>query len=280
MSYDIFYRHQFIKLPDDTYLPHAEIGCSNVFEMTGSKRERRARSWWVLRHHNDKLNLTREELLGEVDDYIQTRIEQAADARFSDPEPDAKKVKAQFGYWASIAINGASTRNTTAGMYRGFFVNGMKHAKTVEELGGVYIKLNKYQQEDAERNGKEILHATLCFKGDYALEVIARFTAMYGNQFDVDVACSNWQLDRIIGDRPRRERSSREKKMIPHYFILKMNNGGFLVRKTKWGYRYTTIAETLNNKKFKTEKAAVAYAEKVFGLPADAVVRVNQPAYV
>ncbi len=279
MSYDIFYRHQFIKLPDNTFLPYMEVGSSNCTQFyqdrNGRTREKRERSWWVLRRDPKKLNLTSEELLAEADKYIQGRIEYAAQCTH-DTTPDANKVRQNFGYWASLAISGASTRGTTASMYRNLYVNGIKHAKTVEELETVIVSLNTYQVKAAEAKGKGLMPQLVCKTGEQLQKAIAQFTELYGIDFDVDVP--GWAVENAIRSRPKKRKLMKERKRVDHFFAIRMSNGGYLARKTKWGFAYSPYPD--GGKKFLTDKAAAAYAKRAFNLSMESVIGVNQQAFI
>lgn len=141
MSYEIVYDKQFIKLPNNNYIPLLFWGSNNCTEWSPNGGERRARSWSPYTYHcGNKLFNTEENILNSVEQF-RNSIKDSNQDDYSDKN---------FGFWSSIAIGSKGTHRTTYGMYKGMFKTGIKKALTVEELldFNVHVTLESYSYED------------------------------------------------------------------------------------------------------------------------------------
>ena len=126
MSYTILYRAMFVKMNDNKYIPIVEAGSNNCYDCGTS---RRARSWhqWLFDGH--KLAYTREEIMQGVEKIIDEEK-----TRVGQPRPDymhnpgnytEEEIENHFSYFSGLTVN---NRDTTAQMFRNFFLKGFKQA--------------------------------------------------------------------------------------------------------------------------------------------------------
>lgn len=118
MSYDIFYRKQFIKVSNTEVIPFFEAGSSNCYDC-GLKRNRvgrRSRSW-CNQKINNKIIVTNDELLKYVEDYQESLIKRGIEWSKNENDETYQYNPNCFGYHASLSIKGYSTRKTTYAQY-------------------------------------------------------------------------------------------------------------------------------------------------------------------
>ena len=138
MSYSIIYKRLFIKMPSGRILPMIQAGDNNVYDINHKGREVRTRSWevWHLNRENGKPSMTTE----EIADWLDAEHKRAQDAY----ERSIREgygcaslgftADKNYGYYRSTAIGGHGTHNTTWGMFKNFFTEGVKKAIPLEEF--------------------------------------------------------------------------------------------------------------------------------------------------
>lgn len=170
MSYTILYRKLFVRLPDDTFIALVEAGDNNVYTYDiFSKREVRDREFEAWRFGLPKLSYTRDEIAEWLDKMISENIARAQEDYLKYPHEqcmtDPKKdVLSHFGYWASMALYGKSTRSTSWSSVRRFFEDGVKNAIHVEDYfascGGlrlVWYEGTEFMHSDSVRSLDELI---------------------------------------------------------------------------------------------------------------------------
>lgn len=270
MSYDIFYRKQFIKVSNTEVIPFFEAGSSNCYDC-GLKRNRvgrRSRSW-CNQKINNKIIVTNDELLKYVEDYQESLIKRGIEWN-KDENCDTYTYNPNcFGYHASLSIKGYSTRKTTYAHFLNFYKYGIETAITIEELisKGVYIYLtvSSYDRDKLKDKGLEVKPNVKFHSTQHLIDSIKEFTEYYKefpNCFYLDVC--DWEMTSFLNKKvTKRMKKEKELTTLNGYYVIKCPNGGLLAKFTKYGYRYVdNLAYYYTLKIFKTEKQANAFLTK------------------
>jgi len=135
MSYSILYKRLFIKLPSGRILPLIQAGDNNVYDVKPNGREVRSRDWevWAICRENGRPSVTSE----EIADWLNKEHERAMLAcqrAIQEGYGYGMSAEKNFGYFRSMAIGGRGTAGTTWGMFKNFFVDGVKKAIPLEEF--------------------------------------------------------------------------------------------------------------------------------------------------
>lgn len=146
MSYTILYRSMFAKVGDDKYIPMIEMGDNNCYELGNRKR---VRSWqnWAVPGFENKLALTREEIMqgvqSVIDDYKQRYVNQPMNKWEECPKEywTYKSIEQNFGWLSAIAIYGKHTTQTTARMFTNFFKRGFDKAIDLSVMSQLFGKV-------------------------------------------------------------------------------------------------------------------------------------------
>jgi hypothetical protein len=265
MSYEIVYDKQFIKLPDNNFIPMLHWGSNNCTEMSPMGKERRARDWsvWTYPCGEGKAWATKEEYIKYADDYRAKTIEdnEASNRRYAEqgkPNYCDTYKDSNFGYWSSIAYGSANTRNSSFGQFKGMFTTGCDKALTIEELAKEYIGVEivsySYSNE-YEKYGKKETRITV--------ESSERFMDLYLNtvEYYKDTNINVYIHFTGAGDdtakRIRRKYFGKKPKVrkerveVDHYWTVTVDSRYF-VKKLKYGYQYAGYPYL----QFKTEAAA------------------------
>lgn len=122
MSHTILYSRLFVKMSDGRFLPLIKAGDNNVYDVNPrTGREVRSREW-------EAWNLRRDKALPACTaDDIAAYLERLADDAASHAH-GAKSPTANFGWYASLAIEGRGTAGTTLAAFKSFFTQGVRHA--------------------------------------------------------------------------------------------------------------------------------------------------------
>lgn len=264
MSYDILYRKAFIKVSDSSVIPVYESGSNNCYEVTGrgSGRERRTRDW-----HNDtfhtkgKFIINNDDLLKSLDESRLIVIEQY-------PEYTDDK----FGWFTAISVNGKHTSATTFGNYRGFYSNGIKKAKTIEEYLTYNVKFGlcayKYEFDKYTNETGVIKKPDVIFEStEHMLNCISEYTEFYkGTDVHLYIRLFNdWAFDSMERDlKPIRVKQTKVDLKANYYAIRILKNGCFFAKFTKNGFKYSFFISP-HIKKFANKKQADAFHLKMRG---------------
>ena len=265
MSYDIFYRKQFIKVSDTEVIPFFEAGSNNCYDVGyGRKRiGRRSRSWDNQRI-NGKTIVTNKELIQYVEDYQESLIKRGIEWNKDSNDDSYTYNPNRFGFHAGLSIKGNGTTKTTYKHFFNFYKNGIKTAKTIEELraNNILIELvvSQYSEKKITELGLERKPSVTLSSTEQLVKLIKEYEEYYK---DVPgcfylTTFSEWSLTKYFSNNKQR-RMKKEKELITlkEYYVIKCPNGGILARLTHGGYKYVdTLAYYNSVKIFKTEKQA------------------------
>ena len=156
MSYSILYKRLFIKLPSGRILPLIQAGDNNVYDVKPNGREVRSRDWevWAICRENGRPSVTPGQIANWLDDELRHAEEGHARAT-QEGYGFGMDARKNFGYYRSVAISGRGTYGTTWGMFKNFFVEGVKKAIPLEEFVKVCgpLRISWYHKEgdDSQR---------------------------------------------------------------------------------------------------------------------------------
>lgn len=234
MSYTIVYDKRFLKI-DDKIIPLVLSGSNNCWEGTYGGRQRRVRDWNTLYGgRNSNIAYPVEVLMEKVKGMCGCSCEE----HFM-----------QNGKWVD-----------DAGLIR-FVENGIKHAKTIEEMKETYYFGDMYG------------YFSVWDKSDNHMEnYVEVFTSEDVRQFLMDV--DERLARRVEGEeiyfclryhdekfRMREKQIRTPKERLSNYYAIRVNECGYLTKVTRSKLRYTSLCGL--TKQFKTEKQAIRYMEKL-----------------
>lgn len=127
MSHTILYSRLFVKMSDGKILPFVKAGDNNVYDVNPrTGREVRSREWeaWNLRHDKALPACTADDIAA----YLERLADDAERRAATHDDAMQQSPTANFGYYASLAIEGHGTRGTTLAAFRSFFTQGVRHA--------------------------------------------------------------------------------------------------------------------------------------------------------
>lgn len=276
MSYSIVYDKCFIKVGNKV-APMILSGDNNVYE---ASNRRRARDWGIPTYYTGNSRMIdKDELIKRIETEIEKTVEDnKIDKYDNDRERTPEEIKNSFGYFTALAVGGRGTSGTTASMYLNFFKNGIKNAKTIEELkeGGISIEIkdsrwNLYggKKYSVEPPKVKIPTTTEEFES-YLKEWIewentARAVSEDGEESSVGFFVSftsDYNVERFLKNMRKSNRKPKEKKRIEvdKYFVLS-NSKGYLVKYTRNGYRYSSWSSSA--KAFINRKHAESYLNQL-----------------
>lgn len=266
MSYDIFYRKQFVKVDDKHVIPMVEIGSNNVWE--GDNR-RRARDWnnTELGKAFNTIIVSNKQLMANLERIRQSEIDRTKDRG----ENEEQYTDKRFGWFTGFALYGKHTSSTTYGNFKGFYQSGIDNAMTVEELmeQGISVSLypSPYAKEAAEKAGLE-MKPRVCFATtEYMLAVVKEYTEYYKDS-GVNLWCSlngDHNIDWLEKQRKiarKKVKVVRVKKEVSEYYVIHTGEGYF-IKNTKYGYKYAHYSDSYLNKRLVTEKQANSFLAKL-----------------
>lgn len=285
MSYDIIYNRQFIKVDENRVIPFLEMGSSNCYEASG-RNAKRARSWgnsYAFTDNNDII-VENTKLLANIDAFelstkerCESYVKEYDDTWAYDPK--------KFGYHVGIAFYGKHTTGTSFNAFRSYYANGIKEAKTIEELldFGITFSIHPYyfSEKDITSKGLDIKPRVTFTSTEQMLSVIEEYTNYYngsGITLYIDTN-SGWSIENMKKTLNRQKRKViKTPVLVDKYYVLETKQGGYFVKKTKYGYKYSYYRNASSTKAFKTEKEANKYNEKHgFGFK---VIEVNQSTFL
>ena len=140
MSHTILYDRLFVKMPDGTFTALVLSGDNNVTTINPrTGREIRDREWTSWSFGTPKPTYTEQEILDWLEREWRFALSSAENRLKFHPEiwngGDATdEARRRFGFYAAIAVKKHDCPTTTYGMFRNFFLKGMKQAVTLEEF--------------------------------------------------------------------------------------------------------------------------------------------------
>lgn len=239
MSYEIVYNRQFLKI-DDKIIPLVLYGSNNCTEISSRGRERRERSWHPMYFgRNETIAFSEQEIL--------------------------ERVRSNFNGYEHFMRNGKWVDD--AGLLR-FFQNGVKEAKTIEELQETYFFNGLFGYFSVwGRSGNHVEHRKEIRSSDdlreYLKDAEKRLDERTDSDGDIFICLSYY--DEKFSRREKRE--SKPKERLTDFYALQVqnigNSIGYLEKVTKTKLLYSPLGS--RTKQFRTEKEAVRYKEKLDG---------------
>lgn len=234
MSYTIVYNRQFLKI-DDKIIPLVLYGSNNCYEVTSSGKERRERDW-------DAMYLGHNKTIAITENKLMKLIEDCCDGAYQEHFMRNNK-------WVD-----------DKGLIR-FFQNGIKNAKTIEEMNeeyyfsglqgyfSVWKHMNNTIENKVEINSSEDLR-------EFLSAVQKRLDNKTVNE---EIYFCLRYYDEEFKSRIQKERKPKER--LADYYAIKVNGYSYLVQLTKTRIKYCSLCN--KTKQFKTEKEASKYIEKL-----------------
>lgn len=269
MSYSIIYAKQFIKA-NDLFAAVLLMGDNNVWEWDN---KRRARSWGNSPGYtNGRILGTADEILKNIDDERERLIERGKAWAAEHNDQSFIFNEKEYGYHSGVKLYG---RKTTFAAYRNVFVNGIKEAKTIEELKakGVSVELYTYrfdQKHKAEieaKLGKPLLEDTVINDTEHFLETLKRYEEYYEDKtsFYLHIlGCHN--LPETLNSGKKREKKPKQAKEVNEYWVLAgvgEDVGRYFSKGTVYGFKYVNYPESGYAKRFLTEKDADRFHKRM-----------------
>jgi len=233
MSYEIVYNRQFLRI-DDKIIPLVLYGSNNCTQYRNG-RERRERDWYSMYFNggNQMITATEDEILNTIQKYTGGE------------------------YQEHFMRNSKCVDDK--GLIR-FFNDGIKKAKTIEELKEEYFftGLNGYfsiwkGMENTIENRVSI----------YSSEDLRKFLINCQeriNKADQEIVyiCLHYMNEEF---KPRVTKQKTTKERLTDFFAIKVFDKYYLTQLTAKRIKYTTLCHL--TKQFKTEKEANRYLEKL-----------------
>jgi hypothetical protein len=293
MSSEYIYDKQFVKAKD-VFFPIILCGSSNCFECgNGNRNGRRSRSWWndtYMCGQDQPPYATREQIMARVDEIRQRYIDsnEESNKRYiaeGKPEWCDTYDDKRFGYWAAISVGSSGTRGTSFAAFKSLFKTGMDKALTVEQLAaeGIYVEVSTYQywsyntetkqhnekSDEAmkcEKLGIELLKSVTPRTTEMLLKTVDHYKEHYkdtGIGWSVTFTDDGKWFERSIRIVRQKYfpkgRKEYETKQVDHYYtVVAPKVGGFFIKFTSRGYRYSSYSPY---HKFETEKQAEQFAK-------------------
>lgn len=236
MSYEIVYNKQFLNI-DGKIIPLTLCGSSNCYELLPNGRQRREREWNAIyiSKGNKQIAATETDIMKEIESCCGGEYQE----HFM-----------QNGKWVD-----------DKGLIR-FFQNGIKNAKTIEELKEEYFfrgmcgYFSIWQEMDNTIENRVEINSS---------DDLRKFLEAAQNRIDNRTnkegvyICLKYYNEKFES-KVKPERKVKER--LTDYFAIKVGNrDSYLVKLTSRRIRYTLLCDL--TKQFKTEKEADKYVEKL-----------------
>lgn len=248
MSYTILYAKQFIKIDENHVIPFILQGDNNVYETD----RKRARDWGNSYAFTKTMITSNEALMQEIERFKLDTIERCDEyvKQYDDTWAFDEK---RFGYHTGIAIGGNHTTKTTFGMFKNFYANGIKDAKTIEELRelncSIGMRVYRWRKEDITSKGLEIKPDVMFMTTEDAVNKIKEYEDYYAGH-NIYLYLFAYGMDRAIAIL-KKPKQPKQKVKVDQYFRIDTPFGYFL-KNSKYGFNYSAW----NAKPFRTEKDA------------------------
>jgi hypothetical protein len=270
MSYEIIYQKQFIKAEkngQEVFVPMIEAGSNNCYEVI---RNRRARSWFCDTNIlNGKNYGTLDEMLSSTERIRNGLIERNNHTKEQYPDWDTYNDNS-FGYYASIAIGGAHTSKTTFKQFEGIYTTGVKKALTVEKLAEygittrVFLYIYHNDIEKLKERGYEPFSILVNTSEELIRVLDEKNELLEGSGYRVSITFdgSEREFKDVRKTFSKETKTVIERVDVTEFFTLTDDNGGYFVRNTRNGYRYSFYS-TSSTKKFFSEMEAEKFRKKM-----------------
>lgn len=237
MSYEIVYNKQFLRI-DGKIIPLTLCGSSNCYEPLPNGRQRREREWNAIYicGSNKLIAVTEMEIMKE--------IESCCDGG------EYQEHFMQYGKWVD-----------DKGLIR-FFQNGIKNAKTIEELKEEYFFKGMYGYFSIWKGMDNIIENRVEINSS---EDLRKFLEVAQNRIDNRTdkegiyICLKYYNEKFES-RVKPERKAKER--LTDFFAIKIGNrDSYLVKQTSRRIRHSSLCNL--TKQYKTEKEANKYVENL-----------------
>ncbi|MFG6378283.1 MAG: hypothetical protein K1W19_08220 [Lachnospiraceae bacterium] len=237
MSYEIVYNKQFLKI-DGNIIPLALCGSSNCYESLPNGRQRREREWNAIYigGSNKTIAVTEAEIMERIKSYC-----------------DGGEYQEHFiqnGKWVD-----------DKGLIR-FFQNGIKNAKTIEELKENYFFRGMQGYFSVWKGMDNKIESVFNI---YSSEDLRKFLNAAQDRLDKRAdeegiyICLHYYNEKFDS---RVKPEQKQKECLADYFSIKVgSHDNYLVKQTSRRIKYTSLCNL--TKQFKTEKEANKYVEKL-----------------
>ena len=237
MSYEIVYNKQFLKI-DGKIIPLTLHGSSNCYEPLPNGRQRREREWNAIYigGSNKPIAATEAEIMKE--------IESCCDGG------EYQEHFMQNGKWID-----------DKGLIR-FFQNGIKNAKTIEELKEDYFFMGMYGFFSVWKGMDNTIENRVEINSSDDLQgfLNAAQNRLYNRAEKEGIYICLKYYNEKFESRVKPER--RVKERLTDYFAIKVGNrDSYLVKLTSRRIKHTSLCNL--TKQFKTEREANKYVEKL-----------------
>lgn len=234
MSYEIVYNRQFLKI-DDKIIPLVLHGSNNSYEITWNGKERRERNW-------NPMYLSCNKMIAITENELMKLIEDCCDGTCQEHFMRNNK-------WVD-----------DKGLIR-FFQNGIKNAKTIEEMNEEYYfsglqgYFSIWKHMDNTIENKVEINSS---------EDLREFLSAIQKRLDNKTVNEEIYFCLRYYDEEFKSRVQKEKKpkeRLTDYYAIKVNKYAYLVQVTSRRIKYCHLCN--DTKQFKTEKEASKYIEKL-----------------
>lgn len=281
MSYSIIYGAQFIKGTNngtEVFFPIVLIGDNNCYEVTRSGRKR-SRDFRNLTYYvGGKFFGTKETILQGVENSRISCIESNKSYLLNNPDWD-NYSDASYGWFASIAMAGKHTAQTSFQTFKNVFSNGIKHALTVEELIAVNVQPKIYTSHYANKKLKEVGLEPLDLKPKTTAQLFqmlesANIYKTNGIDVYLDFRGDEETLKRIKQTYyPATKKVNKEPKKVTEYHSILFDNGYYFNKLTSRHLQFNYSKEV--SKKFTTKAQAQKVVDKLNGRFSTKVVEIQ-----
>lgn len=236
MSYDIVYNKQFLKI-DGKNIPLILYGSSNCYDVLQNGRQRRERKWGTIYTGGSN------KIIAVTEAEIMEKIESCC---------DGGKHQEHFmknGKWVD-----------DKSIIR-FFQNGIKNAKTIEELKTDYFFMGMYGYFSIWKGMNNIIENRVEINSSEDLRYFLKAAKnRIDNRKEEGVyICLKYYNENF---KPRIKPVRKVKERLTDYFAIRIGNGNsYLIKLTSKRIKYTSICEL--TKQFKTEREANEYVKKL-----------------
>lgn len=275
MSYQIYYNKQFVKV-NDQFIPMTLDGSNNCYEIICG-REVRERNWNCRDYYfssigKGELLAKKDIIINSVNQYIEKRVKNALESDYREQHETEEYIRNHYGYYSGESFGGRCA-SLTATQYLNFWKNGIKNAKTIEELASadVYLKFTVYKwktykfsidipEEKLIKTTSDFLEELKKWNEFKNSCIITEENKTFSPSIYLSFSGYHGYVTTKIMQLRKKETPKKEKVVIEqdHFFILE-NNNGYLVKYTRNGYKYSSYSTALRNKTFRTEKEANKY---------------------
>ena len=195
MSYTILYAKQFIKVDDENVIPFMLMGDNNVYEGT-----KRARDWQRTHFFGKKLVVSKKTIEDTIDN-LRTESIERCNEYVEEYDDTWAYDDSRFGYHVGIAISGKHTSKTTFKMFKNFYMNGVKNAKTIEELAklgcSIAIRVSHWDAEKIKKEGLEIKPTVAFTSTQHMIDTIREYEEYY-KEINVNLYLDQYGISRIV----------------------------------------------------------------------------------